>query len=114
MLHDSRQLTEIVSDCVGYDRFLAIATSNALREVGIQSLILWETMFYNTQNMLFSAATDKDAGDVCRTMSAYLEASHRDMGENAEALSRIWRRYCRDVVARTATTPVAVIPVARR
>lgn len=114
MIHDSRQLTEIVSDRMGYDRFLAIATSNALREVGIQSLILWERMFYNTQNMLFGAATNKDAVDVCRAVSTYLETSHRDMGENAEVVSRIWRRYCREAVARIATTPVAAIPFADR
>ena len=80
------------------------ATGNALRDVGNESLILWERMFYNTQDMLFSAATNKDASDVCRTMSAFLNASYRDMGENAEAVSRIWRRYTRETVARIATT----------
>ena len=54
--------------------------------------------------MLVSAATNKDARDVSRTMSAFLNASYRDVGENAEAVSRIWRRYSRETVARIATT----------
>ena len=60
-------------------------------------------MFHNTQDMLVSAATNKDAKDV-RTMSAFLNASYRDVGVNAEAVSRIWRRYSREMVARIATT----------
>jgi|SRR5271165_1364451 len=92
MIHDSEQLKVIGLGHQGPDRIIVKATANALRDVGNESLIL------------FSAATNKDASDVCRTMSAFLNASYRDMGENAEAVSRIWRRYTRETVARIATT----------
>ena len=90
MIHDSKHI--------------AIAAVHALRDAGVESLILWERMFHNTQGMLISAATNKDAKDVSRTMSAFLNASYRDVGENAEAVSRIWRRYSRETVGRIATT----------
>lgn len=88
------------------------ATANALRDVGNESLILWDRMLDNTQHMLFSAAVLKDAKDVSRTMSTFVNASYRDVVENAEAISRIWRRYSRDAVARIATTPTSPNPLA--
>ncbi len=69
-------------------------------------------MFDNTQDMLFSAATNQDANDVSRTMSAFVNASYREMAGNAEAVSRIWRRYFRETVARIATTPAFPNPFA--
>jgi hypothetical protein len=88
MIHDSKHI--------------AIAAVHALCDAGVESLILWERMFHTTQGMLVSAATNKE--DVSRTMLAFLNASYRDVGENAEAVSRIWRRYSRETVARIATT----------
>ena len=88
----------------GPDRTTVKATAHALRDVGNESLILWDRMCDNTQDMLVDAAANKDAGDVCRTMAAFVSASYRDLGENAEAVSRIWRRYFRNAVVRIATT----------
>ncbi len=59
-------------------------------------------MFDNTQKMLFSAATNKDAKDASRTMSVFLNSCYRDLDENAEAISRIWRRYIREAGAAAA------------
>ena len=73
-------------------------------------LILWDRMLDNTQDMLFSAATNKDPKDVFRMMSTFLDASYRDVIENAEAVSRIWRRYSRHAVVRIATTPASPNP----
>ncbi|HME86590.1 MAG TPA: hypothetical protein VKG91_19105 [Roseiarcus sp.] len=88
------------------------ATANTLRDVANESHILWDRMFDNTQDMLFSAATNQDANDVSRTMSAFVNASYREMAGNAEAVSRIWRRYFRETVARIATTPAFANPFA--
>jgi hypothetical protein len=105
MFHYSKPLRLIGWGHQGPDRIIAKATANALRDVGNESLILWDRMLDNTQRMMFSAATNKDAKDVGRTMSAFLNASYRDVGQNAEAVSRIWRRYSREAVARIATAP---------
>ena len=104
MFHYSKQLRVVGWGHQGPDRHIVKATANALRDVANESHILWDRMFDNTQDMLFSAATNKHAMDVCRTMLAFLHASYRDVGENAEAVSRIWRRYSRETVARIATT----------
>jgi hypothetical protein len=107
MLNYSKQLRVIGWDHQGPDRIIVKATANALRDVGNESLVLWDRMLDNTQRMLFSAATHKDANDVSRTMSTFVNASYQDVIENAEAISRIWRRYSRDAVARIATTPIS-------
>ena len=100
MIHGSKPLRVIGWDHQGPDRILTKATANALRDVGSESLILWDRMLDNTQDMLFRAATNKDARDACRTLSAFLHASYRDVGRNAEAVSSIWRRYFHEAAAR--------------
>jgi hypothetical protein len=96
----------------GPDRIVMKATANALRDVGQESHLLWDRMVDNTEHMLFSAATNKDAKDVSRTMSAFVNASYRAVVENAKAVSRIWRRYSREAAARIATTMTALDPFA--
>ncbi len=105
-MHDSKPLRVAGWDHHGPDRMLTKATANALRDAGNESLVLWDRMLDNAEAVLFSAGSHKDATDVCRTMSAFLNASYRDFGENAEAVSRIWRRYFREAGARIATAPV--------
>ena len=89
MIHDSNHI--------------AIAAVHALRDAGVELSPCGERMFHSALSMLISAATNKDAKDVSRTMSAFHTATYRDMGENVEAVSRIWRRYSRETVARIAT-----------
>ncbi len=89
MIHDSNHI--------------AIGAVHALRDAGVESVILWERMFHSTLSMLISAVTNKDAKDISRTMSAFHNTTYQDMGENVEAVSRIWRRYSRETVARIAT-----------
>lgn len=112
MINYSKQLRVFGWSHHGPDRIIMRATANALREVGHESHILWDRMVDNTQSMLFSAATNKDAKDVSRTMSVFLNASYRDVAQNAEAVSRIWRWYSREAVARMATTPASLNPFA--
>jgi hypothetical protein len=104
----SKQLRVIGWDDQGPDRITMKATANALRDVGNSSLILLDRMLDNTQHMLFSAATNKDAKDVSRTMSAFLNASYRDVAQNAVAVSSIWLRYSHDAVSRIETTPASL------
>ncbi len=104
MFNYSKQLRVVGSDYQGPDRMILKATANAVRDVTNESLILWDRMLDNTQHLLSRAATNKDAKDVSQSMSAFLNASYRDAGQNAEAISRIWRRYSREVVGRIATT----------
>lgn len=107
MIHYSKHLRVVGWGHHGPDRIIMKATANALRDVGNESHLLWDRILDNTQHMLFSAATNKDAKDVARTMSAFLNASYRDVAQNAEAVSRIWRRYSHEAVARIATMPVS-------
>ncbi len=104
MFNYSKQLRVVGSDYQGPDRMILKATGNALRDVANESLFLWDRMLDNTQHVLSRAATNKDAKDVSRAMSAFINASYRDVSQNAEAVSRIWRRYSREVAARIATT----------
>ena len=101
-MHDSLTLRVVGWDHHGPDRIITKATADALRDVGNELLILWDRMLDNTQAMLFGAGTHKD---IHQTMSAFLSASYRDVGENAEAVSRIWTRYFREAAARMAAAP---------
>ena len=107
MSYHNKSLRVVGWDHPGPDPMITKATANALRDVGNESLVLWDRMLDNTQAMLSSAGTHTDASAVCETMSAFLHASCRDLGENVEAVSRIWRRYFREAGARIATGPAS-------
>lgn len=91
-------------------RVTAIAAAHALRDVGIETAELSKKMFDNSQKLILGAATNKDAKDVCRTMSAFLNAAYRDLEENAGTVSSIWRRYFLEAAARAAPTSVKPPP----
>ena len=95
MIHDTKPFQSAAQARLAPSERSALATAHALRDVGIEGVNLSKKLFDNTHKMLFSAATNKDAKDVSRTMSAYIWSSYRDLGENAELVSRIWRRYLR-------------------
>jgi hypothetical protein len=101
-------LRGIESDRRETSRTSAIAASNAFRDAAIESIVLTGKLFDNTHTMWRSAATNKDAKDVSRTLSAYLNASYRDLAENAETVSRIWRRYFRQAAADAAAARVGI------
>ena len=56
-------------------------------------------MLGNTQKMWLSAATHKDAKDVARATSAFVNASYRDIAENAVAVASIWRRFIHEALS---------------
>jgi N-glycosylase/DNA lyase len=103
MIHNSSQLKDIAWGRMGPGERSAIVTANAFRDVGIETVTVSKKLFDNTQKMLFSASTNKDAKDVSRTMSAFFFSSYRDLDENVESVSRIWRRYFREAVSRVAS-----------
>ena len=90
MIHDTGELSRMAA------REPSTVAMNALRDIGVESVILSKKLFDNTQKMLLSAATHKDAKDVSRTMSAFVNSSIRDFSENVEAVCGIWMRFFRD------------------
>ncbi len=119
MIHDSRELKEIASRPPAIGNSSADAAIVAFYDIGVESVVLSKKLFDNTQKMLFSAATHKDAKDVGRTMSAFVNSSYRDVAGNAEAVLEIWRRYFRDALGpdgkralpEPERTPADVMPV---
>ena len=110
MIENVSQLREISRGHLDPHRLLAIATAHALRDVGIETAELSKKMIDNSHKLILGASTNKDAKDVCRTMSAFLHAAYRDLDENAENVSRIWRRYFREATARAASASVRPLP----
>ncbi len=98
MIYDSRELKEIASRPPAIGNSSATAAIVAFYDIGVEFVVLSKKLFDNTQKMLFSAATHKDAKDVGRTMSAFVNSSYRDVAGNAEAVLEIWRRYFRDAL----------------
>ena len=76
-----------------------VAAINALRDIGVESVILSRKLFDNTQKMLLSAPAHKDAKDVSRTMFAFVNSSIRDISQNVEAVCGIWNRFFHDASA---------------
>ena len=107
MIHD-KSLFEPPKGLPGVGDVSAVATVHALRDVGIETVNLSKKLFDNTHKALVGAAGNKDAKDVSRTMSAFVWSSYRDLGENAEAVSRIWRRYFLETASRAMSAPVGV------
>jgi hypothetical protein len=73
------------------------AAVEAFLSIGLESAALAQKLFANTQKLCFSAATHKDAKDATRTMAAFVNASYRDISQNAEAVLGIWTRFVREV-----------------
>ena len=110
MIHYSSQSSQFTSSDAFSDRRITIASANTFHEVGIETLKLTTKLVHSTHKMLLSAATNKDARDVRRTMSAYMNATYRDVNENAEAVSRIWWKYMCETVLRDGPAQATPIP----
>ncbi len=97
MIHDGKKLTEMAwSRRPATGGPPTVAAVNALCDMGVESVILSKKLFDNTQKMLLSAASQKDAKDAARTMSAFVNSTFRDVADNADAVFGIWRRFFRD------------------
>lgn len=95
MFHDRNPLSDFAPLHPQSANRAAIEAARVMREVGIEHVNLSKKLIDNTHAMLLSAAADRDGQDVGRTMSDFVNAMVRDMSENAETVSRIWRRYLR-------------------
>ena len=98
MSHDSRELRIILPTRPAIIESFTYAAVGAYFDIGVESAALSKKLLGNTQKNWLSAATHKDAKDVARATSAFVNASYRDIAENAVAVARIWSRFIREVL----------------
>jgi len=98
MSHDSRELRIILPTRPAIIESFTYAAVGAYFDIGVESAALSKKLLGNTQKMWLSAATHKDAKDVARATSAFVNASYRDIAENAVAVARIWSRFIREAL----------------
>ena len=99
MFHDSRELRTILSTRPTIIESSTCAAVGAYFNIGVESTALSKKLLGNTQKMWLSAATHKDAKDVARATSAFVNASYRDIAENAVAVANIWRRFIHEALS---------------
>ncbi len=99
MFHDSRELRTILSTRRTIIESSTCAAVEAYFNIGVETAALVETLLGNTQKIWLSAATHKDAKDVARATSAFVNASYRDIAESADAIARVWRRFIREALS---------------
>jgi hypothetical protein len=97
MFHDNQELRTILSTRPTIIELSTCAAVRAYFNIGVESAALSKKLLGNTQKIWFSAATHKDAKDVARATSAFVNASYRDIAENAVTVARIWSRFIREV-----------------
>ncbi len=95
MFHNPEELKAIASGRRVIGKSPAAAAVEALFSIGVESASLARKLFDNTQKLCLDAATHKDAKDASRTMAAFVNASYRDISQNAEAVLGIWSRCVR-------------------
>ena len=98
MFHDSRELRIILPTRPTIIESSTRAAVGAYFNIGVESAVLSTKLLGNTQKIWLSAATHKDAKDVARATSAFVNASYRDIAENAVAVARIGSRFIREVL----------------
>jgi hypothetical protein len=96
MFHDRNSVRASASNLSDPGLNPALEAAQALCDLGVEQANLSKKLCDNTRAMLLSAAADKDAGEVGRTLSVFVDCVARDLSENAETMSRIWRRYLRE------------------
>ena len=95
MFHNSEELKAVAPSRATGESPAAAAIA-AYFSIGVESAALARKLFDNTQKFCLSAVTHKDAKDASRTMAAFVNASYRDISQNAEAVLGIWSRFVRD------------------
>jgi hypothetical protein len=93
MFHDSRKLKALSGRRPAVGEASAVAAFEAFSSVGVQSALLSRRLLDNTRKYWLGAAGHKDAKDVSRATAAFVNASYRDISQNAEALFEVWRRF---------------------
>jgi hypothetical protein len=98
MFHDSREMRTILSMRPTIIESSTCAAVGAYFNIGAESAALSKKLLGNTQKIWLSAATHKDAKDVARATSAFVNTSYRDIAENAVAVARIWSRFIHEAL----------------
>jgi hypothetical protein len=96
MFHNREDLKAIASSRLTNGDSPAPGAVEAFLSIGLESAALARKLFDNTQKLCLSAATHKDAKDATRAMATFVNASYRDISQNAEAVLGIWSRFVRD------------------
>ena len=97
MFHDSK-VNAVAARSPATGDFSALTAIEACHLLCLESAVLSMRFLDNTQRLWHSAATNKDAKDVSRTMAAFVNATYRDISRNADAVLAIWRRFVSDAV----------------
>jgi hypothetical protein len=111
MFHDNRELRTILSTQPAITESSTCGAVGAYFNIGVESAALSKKLLGNTQKMWLNAATHKDAKDVARATSAFVNASYRDIAENAVAIARIWRRFIHAALSEDRTSDSLGAPV---
>jgi hypothetical protein len=98
VFHNSKEMNANASKSPAIGVSSAIAAIDAFGSLCLEHAVLSKRLFDNTQKLWLSAATHKDAKDASRTMAAFVNASYRDISQNADAVLGIWRRFVRDAL----------------
>ena len=98
MFHDRRDVKAMASGRPATDGSWVLAAVEAYCSIVFESGLVSKKLIDNTGKLWLSATTYKDAKDVCRATAAFVNASYRDVSENAEAMLRIWRRFIREAL----------------
>ncbi len=101
MIHDVKLARDAAARRFGPGGALALAAAAALCDTGAETAELSRKLVDRTRTSLAGAASQAEAADGGRAAFAYWDASCRDCGAHAEAVSRIWRRYLRDAAELT-------------
>ena len=112
MFHDNRELRTILSTRPTIIESSTYAAVGAYFNIGSESAALSKKLLGNTEKMWLNAATHKDAKDIARGTSAFVNASYRDIAENAVVVARIWSRFKALSGDRTSDSPVRPVVVA--
>ncbi len=92
MFHD-REMQAIATRIRPVAEISVLAAVDALCKVGVESAALTGKLIDNTHKLCLGAQAHKDAKDASRTMAAFVNASYRDLSQNAEAVFDIWTRF---------------------
>jgi hypothetical protein len=102
MFHDRSALRASAASLVHPAFRPAFDAAEALCDVGVEQAVLSRKLCDNVRVLLHHAAADKNAG---RPVSDFVVSTTRDLSETMEAVSRIWRRYCRETVRTVSAAP---------
>lgn len=98
MFHDRHAPRASASSHVHPGLWPAFEAAHAWCDVGVEQARLSTKLCDDTRLLLLRATADRNAEELGRTVSDFVNSTTRDLSQTAEAVSRIWRSYLRDAV----------------